>query len=423
MADPSNPSASPPDSSGFGAAMSRFGQGVMNFWGGDLGNVTPGGRDARAQIVDTQRKQAETQDLSAHAEHQRMVNASMKRQAEIMQRLAQQKAQAVSGAEGQVQQFLAIGDAMVKGGEPAAGAEYITKAAHLEQVLAGVRRQEDQRKNQEFGRAMEMTEKQDSLWAGVHDQATQDAAALQWSALPESAGKQNPFAGIYDEASVKARQETTKEGLAWAKAKRESEAAEDLHKVRERGLKFVDVREEYTKSMEEHYKKQDERAAKGGAIKYPPVPLLGSAEDKIAARFPDLPTNEVRVAAREIASRAMKIAASTHTDQEDALKQALNERRNDFKTLNETYKIFGVIPTPFTESETHYRPDTRGEIKDAKPLVNDKGWKLMEDAKGNRAYVSPSGREFDLGGVQEEESDSDVESDEPAEDWAARQGR
>jgi hypothetical protein len=29
------------------------------------------------------------------------------------------------------------------------------------------------------------------------------------------------------------------------------------------------------------------------------------------------------------------------------------------------------------------------------PLVNDKGWQLLEDAQGNLAYVSPDGREIE----------------------------
>ncbi len=410
----------PPDpNSDLGQFLGAFQQQA----GGDVGNFFSGYRDMRGQIASTQVKQAEAQDLSARAEHQRMVNQSMKRQAEIMQQMAQKRQQVIAGVEGQIQSLLQTADAMNAGGEPAAAAGYSEKAAKLMQQLATVHREEDMKKNQEFARQQETVDYEDQLWAGVTNQADQDAASMQFS--ERFPGQPNPFSGMYDEAKVASRRDTNKAGMAWAKDKRAQEAAEDEHKLREAALDFYGTRKKQMETLDRLREKQMQRAAKNGPIKYPSPPLLASAEDKIAGRFSDLPQKEVQSAARDIASRAMLLSSTRGVDQEEALDIAIEERRNDFKTINETYKLFGVS-IPFTGSdETHYRPGRsgRGEVKGAMPETNDKGWKLMEDAKGNRAYVSPNGREFDVARPSDDDREADVESEESAEDFAARQGR
>src|SRR6267154_3470951 len=168
----------PPDpNSGLGQFLGAFQQQA----GGDVGNFFSGYRDMQGQIADTQVKQAEAQDLSARAEHQRMINESQKKQAQMMQQLAQQRQQTLSTAESQVQ-FMFDASAMdFASGNIAAGSETLEKAMKVQSQLATVKREQDQLANQQFNQREKLLADEDNIWAGINSPEDQARAAVEWT--------------------------------------------------------------------------------------------------------------------------------------------------------------------------------------------------------------------------------------------------
>lgn len=351
--------------------MPDFADSVMQSLGGDLGNIMPGYRNMRQQIVETQRTGAQGANQQAEAEQRRLDIANQKQQAQILQRLAQQHKQgeAVLGqAASHTQALTEQAMALIEGGQPAAGAKLLGDAALVESRMATARREQDTRDQMLWNRHQESAEIENQMWAGVKDQPTQDAAALQWSErFPQT---QNPFGGMYDPTTVQSRRETTKEGLAWAREKRAEKETEARIKNFERLAKWSDGRERYDNEMLKIRKAAEERAAKGGVVKGASPELQAHAEERLGDLFPDLPVKERKVLGWEVASRAMGIvSANRGIDQEDALNRAIEEKRKDVTVLNENYKLYGIIPTPFTHEVQHYRPGEGSVVKGGRPIV------------------------------------------------------
>jgi hypothetical protein len=320
----------------FSAAMQRFGQGYMDSLGGDLGNTLSGYRDMRGQIVDTQQKQASTEDLSAHAEHQRMVNASEKRQAQILQQQAQKRQQLVSGAQQQVQTMIEQGAALIAGGEPAAGGALIEKAALIESHLATARREEDVRKQQEFSRNQETRDFEDRLWVGIKNQSDMAAAAAQWT--ERFPGQANPFNGFFDPAKRDERVRTTRAGGDFQKNERAQQELEERIKNYKRLREVSQKREQYDDEMLKIRKEQAAKSAKDGVVKGAPPELQAKGEDYVRDNFDNLPAKEVRQFGWEIADRAMAIqSANRGLSQGEALKIAAGEKQRELKLLNDHY--------------------------------------------------------------------------------------
>ena len=68
-------------------------------------------------------------------------------------------------------------------------------------------------------------------------------------------------------------------------------------------------------------------------------------------------------------------------------KYAMNQLQLFENTLN---RLMRGVPQVPLRGGNNAQPQTQQT-----PLTNSKGWKLHKDAKGNKAYVSPDGKQFE----------------------------
>jgi len=368
VASTTDPTASPPTpagptSSNFGTMMSQFGQGVSNSLGGDTGNIFPGYRDMRSQIVETQRKAAETEDLSAHAEHQRMVNASQKLQAQRMQQLAQRKQQVLNTAESQVQAIIDASALDFAAGDVVAGSEKLEKAAIIQSHLATAKREQDQQAVQQFNQHEKLVADQAAIWAGINSSEDQARAAIEWSNSHRPTEGQppmeNPFNVPYDKANIEFKRNTSAQGMKYLQEQRAEATAKQTQLDKESAIKFRDSRTAYTKAEQKLHQEREARLAKGGMVSKPDKDLQDQALARLTDKYPNLATNEGSIAKYDIASAAMEIVRTRPgVGVAKALDIAFSdaEKAGNFKTIEKNYELWKGVDIPWIKkTETKYK--------------------------------------------------------------------
>jgi hypothetical protein len=348
--------------------MSQFGQGVSNSLGGDTGNIFPGYRAMRSEIVDTQHKQADTEDLSAHAEHQRMVNASQKLQTQRMQQLAQRKQQVLNTAESQIQTMLDASALDFAAGDVVAGSAKLEKVAVIQSHLATAKREQDQQAVQQFAQHEKEVNKQAELWAGVHSPADQARAAVLWAESHRSTDGQppaeNPFNVPYNEANVELRRNTSEQGRKYLQEQRAEATAKQTQLDKENAIRFRDSRIAYDKAEQKLHQEREARLAKGGTVSKPDKDLQAQAISRIGEKYPNIATNEGGTAGYDIASRAMEIVrGNPGVGMAKALDRAFteSEKANNFQTIEKNYELFKGVDIPWIkDTKTKYDPKAEG---------------------------------------------------------------
>lgn len=405
----------PPD---FSTMMQQFGAGITQAYGGDWGNAFPGYRDMRSQIANTQVKEAEARDLSAHAEHQRMVDQSAKQQAQVMQRLAQQKTQQQATLSGQQQRFLDLSEALFEKGEFQGSTKALDAAREIESTRATARHQDLLSEKLQSDAVQDKADTFEQLASGVTNQMEQEAARVAWGQrFPVG---QNPFSGIYNKEELDGLRSTTKAGMERSKSASTQKELEEKLKHFQALDERLRNRTKYDNRMLDLRAKEDERRAKGGSpVKYGGADLQGHAEDAIKKQFPNLSDDDRKTFGWEIAQRVEGLVASTRMDRGSALQQALGERRSEIEELDKDRKEHGGLMGWVHDIMSKFSSSKDGPKV---PPINSKGWRLMTDKDGNQAYVSSDGKEFEELG-DPGAGDDEVIDEEPAENWAAQQGR
>ena len=388
---PPPPATAGPTSSNFGTMMSQFGQGVSNSLGGDTGNIFPGYRDMRSQIVDTQHKAAETEDLSAHAEHQRMVNASQKLQAQRMQQLAQRKQQVLNTAESQVQAIIDASALDFAAGDVVAGSEKLEKAAVIQSHLATAKREQDQQAVQQFTQHEKIMADQAAIWAGINSPEDQARAAVQWADSHRPTEGQppveNPFNVPYDPKNIEFRRNTSAQGMKYLDEQRTLATAKQNQADKESAIRFRDSRIAQGKAEQKLRQEREARLAKGGMVPAPGKALQAEAVTRVGDKYPNIATNEGATAGYDIASRAMEIVrGNPGVGMAKALDMAFteSEKANNFQTIEKNYELFKGVDIPWVkDTKTKYDPKAEGTA--ANPAALPQSGK-REDLVANRIY-------------------------------------
>lgn len=402
----------------FSTMMQQLGAGIKQAYGDDLGNAFPGYRDMRSQIASTQVKEAEARDLSAHAEHQRMVDQSAKQQAQVMQRLAQQKTQQQATLSGQQQRFLDLSEALFEKGEFQGSTKALDAARQIETARATARHQDLLSDKVQADARETKADAFEQLASGVTNQMEQEAAKVAWS--QRFPGEQNPFSEIFNKEKLDGLRATTTAGRERAKDARAQQELEEKLKHFQALDERLRHRDKYDARMLDLRAQEDARRAKGGTpVKYGGTDLQAYAQKAIKKEFPDLSEDDRSMFGWELAQRVEKLVASTKMDRGDALQQALGERRSEIEELDKDRKEHGGLMGWVHDIMSKFSSSKDGPKI---PPINSKGWRLMTDKDGNQAYVSSDGKEFEELG-DPGAGDDEVIDEEPAESWAAQQGR
>jgi len=215
--------------------------------------------------------------------------------------------------------------------------------------------------------------------------------------------------------------------LQMKKAEDEDEARTraSLRGYRAERLKILDrqeqERERHAKEMERIAGVRAEKAGKGGkepAVGSPSAQTVKRAGVLIGKEFPDLPANELAEARQTVAARAKALmTANRALDEDTALRQALREEHDSFKTIEEPYRVLGVkVPGAKPDKKTSF--DATALPSDRKALVKGRtyqtakglgrwtgeGFELLQQSGNNQSKSPPAASD---GNDAEDDEDGD----------------
>jgi hypothetical protein len=354
-----------------------------------------------------------------------MVTQSAKQQAQVMQQLAQQRQQQQNTLSTQEQRFLDLSEALFEKGEFQGSTKALDVARKIEETRSTAKHQDLQNDKMRLDAQQDKADAFEQLASGVTNQMEQEAARVAWN--QRFPGEQNPFEGVFNKEQLDGLRSTTIAGRNRAKDMRAQQELEEKLKHFQALDERLRKRTKYEDRLLDLRAEENKRKAKDGSPpKYGGTDLQGQAQAELEKQFPNLSSKDRNSFGWEIAQRVEKLVASTRMGRDDALRQAIGERQTEIEELDKDRKEHSGLMGWINDLMSKFS----SKDKTTPPPVNAKGWRLMKDESGNQAYVSPDGKEFEefSGGGGEPEADEndgggEVISDEPAEDWAARQRR
>ena len=198
------------------------------------------------------------------------------------------------------------------------------------------------------------------LLSGVTDKGSFDNAKMIYMSRHPELKEIPKELQTYNPALVDHLLNTTREGMRQLELELKQQDFESRDEARKDESRFRDARRVYLDGMLEARKERLKQTAKatGSKINDPGVPTKSETEtarDLINKNFTNLPPEEARLAAFEIAARAKQLRkGNTALDAGAALNMALEESKKagNFPTLDETFLGFK------TGSKTKYKPAT-----------------------------------------------------------------